>query len=66
IASKRVVIEIDGVQHTSAKHQSADVIRDQALATWGITVLRYSNEEVRNHFDLVVHDILKHLELEFI
>ena len=64
IASKKIVIEIDGIQHTSSKHQNTDFLRDHKLAELGIKVLRYSNEEIRNHFDLVVQDILCQLNLE--
>ena len=64
VASKKTVIEIDGIQHTSFKHQHTDFLRDRKLAELGIKVLRYSNEEVRNHFDLVAQDILRQLNLE--
>ena len=64
IASSKIAIEIDGIQHSTPQHQHTDFVRDQALSAWGITVLRYSNEDIRNHFDLVVNDILKHLGLE--
>ena len=63
IAEKKIVIEIDGIQHTSPEHKRADEVRDMALARWNITVLRYSNESIRNDFDFVVLDILKNLDL---
>ena len=63
IAAKKVVIEIDGIQHTDPKHKNADDERDFALSLWDITVLRYSNESIRNDFDFVVLDILKNLDL---
>ena len=59
IAKKKIVIEIDGIQHTSPEHQKADEERDAALAAWGITVLRYSNESVRNQFYAITEDILE-------
>ena len=65
IAEKKIVIEIDGKQHALAEHKKADEERDAALATWSITVLRYSNESIRNNFNAVAEDILKRLGLDF-
>ena len=65
IAEKKIVIELDGRQHLMREHQEADAERDAALATWGITVLRYSNNSIRKNFGVVAEDILSHLGLEF-
>ena len=65
IAKKKVVIEVDGRQHLLAEHLEADKQRDAALEAWGISVLRYSNDSIRNKFDAVAEDILQHLELDF-
>ena len=65
IAEKKTVIEIDGIQHTSPDHKEADEKRDDFLATWNITVLRYSNESIRKNFNIVVDDILRNLELDY-
>ena len=59
IAEKKIVIELDGAQHTMRKNRETDEQRDLALARWGITVLRYSNENVRDHFISVQEDILQ-------
>ena len=59
IAEKKIVIELDGAQHTMRKNREADEQRALALARWGITVLRYSNENVRDHFISVQEDILQ-------
>lgn len=64
IAEKKLVIELDGIQHATHKHQEADYRRDSVLSAWGITVLRYTNESIRQSFEAVVADILRHLELE--
>ena len=64
IAEKKIVIEIDGGQHLMSEHKKADDQRDAFLATWGILVLRYSNDSIRNDFKFVTEDILKHLELD--
>ena len=65
IAEKKVVIEVDGRQHLSPEHKESDEQRDAVLATWGISVLRYSNDSIRNCFDAVAEDILKHLGVDF-
>ena len=65
IAEKKIVIEVDGAQHYSPEHKVADEQRDAALAVWGITVLRYSNADIRNRFDAVATDILRVLKIDF-
>ena len=65
IAEKKIVIELDGNQHGLPEHYEADKKRDQRLAEWNITVLRYSNDTIRNNFNGVVLDILKKLQLDF-
>lgn len=58
-----LVIEIDGRQHRLSENRVADDERDQALQALGITVLRYSNEDINRNFSAVCEDILKHLGL---
>ncbi len=65
IAEKKIVIEVDGRQHLLLEHKEADEQRDSVLSTWGITVLRYSNDSIRNRFEAVAVDILQHLGLVF-
>ena len=65
IAEKKIVIEIDGKQHLLPEHKKADEQREAVLATWGISVLRYSNDSIRNSFNAVAEDILKHLGLDY-
>ena len=65
IASKKIVIEVDGVQHLEREHHEKDKKRDEELSRWGITVLRYSNEDVNRRFSIVANDILKKLGLGF-
>ena len=66
IAERKVVIEVDGRQHKLPEHKEADAKRDAELASWDITVLRYSNESVRNNFGAVTSDILKNLGLNYL
>ena len=56
IASKEIVIELDGSQHYEE--------RDAYLSGLGMIVLRYSNDDVNNNFDGVCEDILNRLPLE--
>ncbi|MBE6667213.1 MAG: endonuclease domain-containing protein [Ruminococcaceae bacterium] len=65
IAEKKIVIEVDGRQHLLAEHQESDKKRDEYLASWGISVLRYSNDSIRNNFNAVAEEILKKLGLDF-
>ena len=65
IAEKKSVLEIDGRQHRLPEHKEADAKRDADLAVWGITILRYSNDSIRNHFNAVAEDILSKLDLNF-
>lgn len=63
IASKRIVIEIDGAQHNYEENKNADKERDLDFQRLGITVLRYSNLDINTRFNTVCEDILKHIGL---
>ena len=65
VAEKKIVIEIDGSQHALPEHKEADKQRDAVISSWGIVVLRYSNDSIRNNFASVTKDILNHLGLGF-
>ena len=65
IAEKKIVIEIDGIQHTSQEHRENDQKRDFELSNWGITVLRYSNKDINSNFRAVTNDILVNLGITF-
>ena len=47
------------MQHLEREHLEKDKKRDEELSRWGITVLRYSNEDVNRRFSIVANDILK-------
>ena len=64
IAEKKIVIEVGGRQHLLPEHKEADEQRDAAMSSWGIVVLRYPNDSIRNNFNAVTEDILKHLGLD--
>ena len=61
IAEKKVVIEVDGIQHFVPEHMEADKKRDHMLSAWNINVLRYTNESIKKCFDDVCQDILENL-----
>ena len=63
IAQKRIVIEIDGLQHKILQNENADKKRDSELSALGIKVLRYTNEDINRNFEDVCDDILKHLDI---
>ena len=65
ISEKKIVIEVDGIQHNEKSNRIADEERDAALAEWNIKVLRYSNESIRNNFSMVAQDLLDKLGLAF-
>ena len=65
IAQKKIVIEVDGLQHLSEDGREYDEIRDKALDGWGIKTLRYSNELINKNFTKIAEDILKNLGLTF-
>ena len=64
IASKRIVIEIDGLQHKLPENRQNDAKRDRDLTALGITVLRYTNKDIHQSFHAVCEDILLKLDLE--
>ena len=64
IASKRIVIEIDGLQHKLPENKEKDTERDRNLNALGITVLRYTNKEINQNFHSVCEDILTKLNLK--
>ncbi len=63
IASKRIVIEIDGLQHKLPENKEKDEERDRNLNALGIAVLRYTNKEINQNFHSVCEDVLTKLNL---
>ena len=62
-ASRKLVIELDGSQHYEAEGAGSDRERDHALNQLGISVVRYSNDDINRNFSGVCADLLKRLEL---
>ena len=63
IVSAGLVIEIDGRQHKLPEHIEADRKRDQELNLLGFTVLRYTNEDIRNRFHTECEDIMERVNV---
>ncbi|MBP3396240.1 MAG: DUF559 domain-containing protein [Clostridia bacterium] len=63
IASKRIVIEIDGSQHGLPENKQVDRERDADFARLGIQVLRYTNVDIQKRFYAVCEDILAKIGL---
>ncbi len=56
-ASANLVIEIDGSQHYDPDEVAVDAVRDVFLNNLGLTVRRYSNNEINQEFENVCTDI---------
>ncbi len=64
IASKKLVIELDGSQHLSEEHERADKLRDEELNKLGLRVLRYTNDDIKKYFYEVCCEIAKTADLD--
>ncbi|WP_417200719.1 endonuclease domain-containing protein [Bizionia sp.] len=49
-----LIIEIDGGYHESSEQKEKDVARTELLKSNGITLIRFTNDEVLNHVDDVI------------
>ncbi len=50
-AEAKIVIEVDGSQHFEKEGKEKDLIRDNFLKGYDLTVLRISNKEVNENFE---------------
>lgn len=57
-----LVIEIDGLYHNWEEQGSRDVLRDNELSSYGLTVLRFTEQEVRKN----MQDVLRTIELHVV
>lgn len=53
----KLVIELDGSQHYQPDYQEKDRLRDAALASLGLTVLRFDNYRVMTDIENVIEEI---------
>ena len=61
-AARHLVVELDGSQHYELEGVEYDRRRDSYLHGRGLTVLRYTNQEIARNFGGVCEDILEHLK----
>ena len=61
IAQAKLIIELDGSQHTREEQQNYDLERDRYFREQGLTVCRYTNLDIQQRFEGVCEDILRHL-----
>ena len=51
---KKLIIEIDGIQHSTTKDLERDQQRDEYLSSEGYHVLRFNNSEISTNVDGVI------------
>jgi very-short-patch-repair endonuclease len=59
---KRLIIEVDGGIHDQEETNEKDVNRTAELDRFGISVIRFRNEQIFNQLDQVLNEIEKHIE----
>ena len=57
----KLVIELDGSYHNRAAQKIYDESRTEELRAFGLTVLRFSDEDVKNQINDVLKSISNHL-----
>jgi very-short-patch-repair endonuclease len=58
----KLVIEVDGEIHNKLENKEYDKGRSYELKEHGITVIRFTNEEVNDHLDMVLNVIKGYLQ----
>ena len=58
----KLVVEVDGSQHTEGNHVEKDRIRNGYLASLGLKVMRFNSREVLKESDAVVEEIYRILK----
>ena len=58
----KLIIEIDGGIHNQVDNEEYDKNRSYELSEIGITVLRFTNEEVNGNLQMVLNSIRGHLQ----
>jgi len=56
-----LVIEIDGQYHNWEEQYDKDILRDKALGNYGLTVLRFTENEARKDMQNVLRTIEQHV-----
>ena len=58
----RLVIEVDGSQHSSDEMTEYDKIRDEHISSLGLRVLRFTNTEVLTNSEGIVERIIEKIQ----
>jgi len=58
----KLVVEVDGGQHYTEETIKYDQARDQKFKSLGLTVLRFTNVDIKENIEGVVEVILNNLE----
>ena len=58
---KNLVIEVDGEYHDTPEQQQDDHVRTESINNRGYSVLRFTNEDVRENLSEVLETIKKYL-----
>ncbi|MFZ7273747.1 endonuclease domain-containing protein [Avibacterium avium] len=61
-AKAKLVIELDGGHHYEPGYQEKDQLRDDELRALGLTIMRFSNDEIYYEIESVVEQIYLFLE----
>ena len=56
-----LVIEIDGQYHNWEEQYDKDIMRDKELGNYGLTVLRFTEQEARKEMQNVLRTIEQHI-----
>ncbi len=59
---KKLVIEVDGGYHNEKEQQEHDAARTQVINEYGISVIRFTNDEVLNNIQAVIEKITNALK----
>jgi very-short-patch-repair endonuclease len=58
----KLVIEVDGSIHGKPENMEYDIDRDKVMQEFGLTILRFNNDEVLESTDVVISQIIKIIE----
>jgi very-short-patch-repair endonuclease len=55
----KIVIEIDGSVHNLKEVKELDLIRENDIKSFGIRIIRFKNDEIRNNIENVIDKLKK-------
>ena len=60
----KLVVEADGKIHDKEENKKYDKQRENDLKSWGYTIIRFKNEEIKNNIEFVLAEINSVVENE--